>query len=72
MNAEISYNGRVANQAAQLKGKIHAKVDRICEVLDVQPEQVYTTQVEPQLSETNTWLAQLNVKLDRIIEINSK
>lgn len=66
MNADISYNSRVANQASISKGKVYKELNELCEKLQVQPPEVKTSDVDPQLSENNTWIAVLAEKLKRI------
>lgn len=66
MNADISYNSRVANQASLQKGKVYEEVEALCEKLQVQVPTVHTSDVDSQLSENNTWIAVLAEKLRRI------
>ena len=66
MNADIGYNGRVANQAASSKAELVKEIETLCKNLGVEIPTVYTSDVPPQLSETNTWIAQQVEKIRRI------
>ncbi len=64
MNADISFNSRVANQASFSQSKIHKHLNSIAEKLEV--DKVEIEKAEPQLSENNTWLANLAKKLEAL------
>jgi len=60
-------NNAVDIQASNLKGDIHRKLNILAERLGADPVRVPTSDVQPHLTETNTWLAQLDEKLNRIL-----
>lgn len=63
MNSDINYNGRVANEASIQKGKICKEVRELCDKLGIDAPE---PKLQTALSETNSWLATLAVKLEAI------
>lgn len=66
MNADISYNTRVANQAALEKGRFHKALNKLAGQLGVDLSEA--AEPEPKLSENNSWIASAANKVELIAD----